>query len=1090
MDPFTAIGLAAAIVQFVQFSTGVLTTCKEIHDDVGSATAQNKRLEESVRYLERYRRTLSSTMRSKQTDKRIADIANDCAKISLELLDLLKFVSGGGVTIGTARAALRTIRNRKRVEGLQKQLTSREELLNKVLVQTTDTNVREILDRLNAQHVAQQASVEDLGQRMASLLGADSKKREQRHQRIHTRFDRLDQRVDATHATVQAWRDSSEQAKARKAFLDSLFFPEMFLRQSEIKPAHVGTLEWLFEPEGDKKKSWANLVSWLEGDSSVYWLSGKAGSGKSTLMAHISDDARTREKLNSWSGSQKLLIITFFFWRAGTELQKSTRGFLRSVLYQICDQTPRCIDCIIQELRLFYSSMPTWSEKALMEAIGVAVKCADKTRFCLFLDGLDELEGDYDALIDLIFDLQASQQIKCCVSSRPEIELWHRLANCQTLRLQDLNEADIRKFVDNNLQSLDLVDDEKDYLSEKVVLGAEGVFLWASLVVGSLVKGGRAGDDFDVLKVRLQQTPKELTDLIASLIGRIEPMYRETLAFYFLAAKLVQTSNGNFPVNIVSLTAARTAIDAVTCIEFARRCRQTEMQIHAQSAGLLTLKTFKLSLPYEKLEHGDPQKLLAITNHEGSAVFSELVRHEHTALGWIHRSAYEYVFSSADSLGALQLSEDDETRCFTKLAEGFMGFIRLAPFTTARREIMTRKRILDAMRGFNHFLSTNPVHIRELMSKLYDVLMAMPYDEVEGHGSFHPSSNQHRARRCYDFWAACIQASPEYASSHSTELLRDVTPWKLRLQLLCHRGSWPIHTELWQTLYMNVAEASKLPTPAPSCVNENMPGSILCLSEQYPLNLVCSRRQGFQGQGHEDLNRDLLRVLVRWGLGLVWDLLGDDKIRDTFLKHSTLRYFEIPRETSPKLDDHRPELIKIYDLVSQLATKLCITFHFCAFRNFDKYLKRRMRLLVRFSWDQWLEFGMHLARRKARRDRSTALDDFRGSLELMCVPHGVRKWPINEKEAQAAIKNAFVIQLRNVACGKIFERLTFFALGFDLAKGLVLSNLADEEPVLLDMMIQDIWQNRSLTATQQLFAVACVRLAISRMDKYYHANIS
>ena len=55
----------------------------------------------------------------------------------------------------------------------------------------------------------------------------------------------------------------------------------------------------------------------------MYWVSGKAGSGKSTFMKHILDSPRTEECLKTWAGDDFLSIATISFWDSGTREQKS-----------------------------------------------------------------------------------------------------------------------------------------------------------------------------------------------------------------------------------------------------------------------------------------------------------------------------------------------------------------------------------------------------------------------------------------------------------------------------------------------------------------------------------------------------------------------------------------------------------------------------------------------------------------------------------------------------------------------------------------------------------------------------------------------
>ena len=123
----------------------------------------------------------------------------------------------------------------------------------------------------------------------------------------------------------------------------SLHYPGIFLRQAHIDNAFNGienSYDWIFdEPQisvlSDHAQLWSNFPHWLRSEHGLYWINGKAGSGKSTLMNYICDDNRRLEFLREWCPNSRLLTITFFFWNTGTRQQKSIEGLLRSLLYQI-----------------------------------------------------------------------------------------------------------------------------------------------------------------------------------------------------------------------------------------------------------------------------------------------------------------------------------------------------------------------------------------------------------------------------------------------------------------------------------------------------------------------------------------------------------------------------------------------------------------------------------------------------------------------------------------------------------------------------------------------------------------------------------
>lgn len=135
-----------------------------------------------------------------------------------------------------------------------------------------------------------------------------------------------------------------EQARSTQkvhGFLKSLHFKQIKARQFEVKRAHINTFEWIFEKEGKLQ-----FLQWLRFPNDIFWVGGKAGSGKSTLMKFICGHHRTRALLEEWAGQQSIIIASHFFWSAGTSMQKSQEGLLRTLLFQILVHSPVLIPII------------------------------------------------------------------------------------------------------------------------------------------------------------------------------------------------------------------------------------------------------------------------------------------------------------------------------------------------------------------------------------------------------------------------------------------------------------------------------------------------------------------------------------------------------------------------------------------------------------------------------------------------------------------------------------------------------------------------------------------------------------------------
>ena len=235
-----------------------------------------------------------------------------------------------------------------------------------------------------------------------------------------------------------------------QALLRSLWYKSMRERQANVAPAHGETFKWVLELSSPTK-----FAEWLHSESGIYWMMGKAGSGKSTLMKFIINDPRTIEALKAWAGSQRLATASFFFWNAGNSMQKSQEGLFRSLLYEILRQCPDLLQSVFTSkecmLQPFAEEPEPWSKDELMQSIGnLKQHSGSEVKFCFFIDGLDEYDGDPSQILEVLESFRRWPQIKLCVSSRP----WNEFADAfsqpsdRRLALEDLTREDINMYVE------------------------------------------------------------------------------------------------------------------------------------------------------------------------------------------------------------------------------------------------------------------------------------------------------------------------------------------------------------------------------------------------------------------------------------------------------------------------------------------------------------------------------------------------------------------------------------------------------------------------------------------------------------------
>ena len=326
--------------------------------------------------------------------------------------------------------------------------------------------------------------------------------------------------------------------------LESLQFPQMSARMDHIEEAHDSTFAWLFDDTQDRLEARGNpaILSWLRHGSQTFWVSGKAGSGKSTLLKFFHQDERTINVLKEWASGKRLVVASFFFWHAGTTMQKSQQGLLQTLLYHILRQDPALISTICLSRRTSTGCKRPWSHMEILRAFSEIQQGGIDSKFCFFVDGLDEYDGDHLDLIRFLEGLTIGDSVKLCFSSRPwnVFESYYGENAGRKLRLQDLTRDDIAKFTHDKLGKGTQLCSPGEHafayedLVQEIVQMADGVFLWVFLVVRSLRRGMTNLDTPRELQARLRELPPDLEQFFQHILDASEPIYRHQASKLYL----------------------------------------------------------------------------------------------------------------------------------------------------------------------------------------------------------------------------------------------------------------------------------------------------------------------------------------------------------------------------------------------------------------------------------------------------------------------------------------------------------------------------------------------------------------------------
>lgn len=431
--------------------------------------------------------------------------------------------------------------------------------------------------------------------------------------------------------------------------LSKLFSHRQEDRFEDIPQAHQETFTWALA-EKDSPQKRPDLLNWLHNDNGIYWISGKAGSGKSTLMKYLVQDPRLRQALQQWAGDDELVIATFYFWRAGAPSQRSQTGLLRSLLWQVLTQQPTLGSLLFPEQYVYgavWTEFPTFHQ--LRRAFNrftnhITSSATVPTKVAFIVDGLDEFEKDvidFTGLADIFLNSGKSPNVKALLSSRPLPAFESSFEGMPQLRLHELTHGDVAAYVEAELgPRLRLTGSPEhdsasatNLLLAEIVDAAAGVFLWVKLVVRSLVEGVENGDTTEDLRTRLRALPRDLEDLFEHMISNIPDDYKVQSSQIFQVLRTHQRLDRAIPLTAIDLWYAtdwdedsiiHAPVASLTSGTKKKIERDFDRRLKSRCVGLLELRT---------------RRLVEVKLREDQTLEGEI----HQDVVYIHRTAADYL---------------------------------------------------------------------------------------------------------------------------------------------------------------------------------------------------------------------------------------------------------------------------------------------------------------------------------------------------------------------------------------------------------------------------------------------------------------
>ncbi|THV43885.1 hypothetical protein BGAL_0834g00010 [Botrytis galanthina] len=352
------------------------------------------------------------------------------------------------------------------------------------------------------------------------LSAADSSSRKRSkpsHDELPNHLSRL-QTVGGSELTCQ-YPTYDIDSTTRQSIIDQLYFPKIDERLTSLTAAQGTTCRWFLTKS--EYLSW-NDVSKRQDHGGFLWIKGNPGTGKSTLMKLLFEEAKLKAK-----GDSSKITFSFFFLARGTIEERTITGLYRSLLHQLFEK--------MIELRDSLEWMTTsgargierngWSEAALKQTLKHAIEKLGSKSLMIFVDALDECEQEqasemvafFEELCELAEVSQVSLQI--CFSSRHYPTIVIQKGTELTLEYEPGHMEDIQHYIKSKSRLGKTK--QAEALRSEIFQKSSNIFLWVVLVLDILNSEYKSGSNsIKKISERLNEIPPGLNDLFEMILKR------------------------------------------------------------------------------------------------------------------------------------------------------------------------------------------------------------------------------------------------------------------------------------------------------------------------------------------------------------------------------------------------------------------------------------------------------------------------------------------------------------------------------------------------------------------------------------------
>ena len=410
VDPLSALSVASAVVQFVDDDTKFVDKAREVaakgstieNDEIEKGTIQLRSLSKSV-----WQHSSSGSQQPSHPEQALNLMASDCCAAADELIALL-----GVLKLRGPKNLFKRITNSYKTGQKQEKISQLQGQLEGLQVQTN----QQLLLVLRYSSLPPSQGMRSANDVCCIFRERPSKTLQQLDQltyrgellgpAITNELARIREDLmkilegdlsdnDRLRYLLRGVVEESQKVEKEK-ILFSLKFESMKARHDRIKEAHEKTFACIFTDPESSIHPENIFMDRLRSGKGIFWVSGKAGSGKSTLMQYLCDHAKTVEALNYWAKitstspkissdpateglehqskhETKAVVASRYFWSLGNSVQRSQERLLRTLLHDILRQCPNLIETVCPAKwnahGVYRKVDEEWSFKELAETI-------------------------------------------------------------------------------------------------------------------------------------------------------------------------------------------------------------------------------------------------------------------------------------------------------------------------------------------------------------------------------------------------------------------------------------------------------------------------------------------------------------------------------------------------------------------------------------------------------------------------------------------------------------------------------------------------------------------------------------------------